>query len=113
MQNTNLRDLVGWGLIRNTFRKGERKEYFEAEKEVWKIFCTVAKERKRREIEPALQVLQECEERTRKLKGTEAKAFHSAVDSLADFVGLSGVLMDRIANSKDSRVVRTLQRVLK
>ena len=51
--NTNLRELVGWGLIRKVVRKGERREYFEAEKDVWKIFCTVARERKRREIEPA------------------------------------------------------------
>ena len=30
----NLRDLVSWGLIRSVVRKGERKEYFEAEKDV-------------------------------------------------------------------------------
>ena len=47
----NLRDLVGWGLVRSVIRKGERKEFFEAEKDVWKIFCTVVRERKRREIE--------------------------------------------------------------
>ena len=111
--NTNLRDLVGWGLIRSTFRKGERKEYFEAEKEVWRIFCTVAKERKRREIEPVLEVLEECEARTRKLKGAEARAFHSAIDSLAEFVGMGGAIMDRVANSRDSRVVKILQQVLK
>ena len=28
----NLRELVGWGLVRNVIRKGERKEYFESEK---------------------------------------------------------------------------------
>src|SRR4051812_4920871 len=37
----NLRDLVSWGLIRSVVRKGERKEYFEAEKDVWKMFCIV------------------------------------------------------------------------
>jgi hypothetical protein len=50
----NLRELVGWGLVRNVIRKGERKEYYESEKEVWRMFCTIARERKRREIEPAL-----------------------------------------------------------
>src|SRR5688500_8989202 len=35
--HTNLRELVGWGLVRSVVRKGERKEYFEAEKEVWKM----------------------------------------------------------------------------
>ena len=28
--HTNLRELVGWGLVRSVVRKGERKEYFEA-----------------------------------------------------------------------------------
>src|SRR6059058_5316591 len=28
----NLRDLVSWGLVRSVVRKGERKEFFEAEK---------------------------------------------------------------------------------
>ena len=46
--HTNLRELTGWGLIRSVIRKGERKEYFEAEKDVWKIFCIVTRERKRR-----------------------------------------------------------------
>jgi DNA-binding transcriptional regulator GbsR (MarR family) len=52
----NLRELVGWGLIRSVIRKGERKEYFEAEKDVWKMFCTIIRERKRREIRPAINV---------------------------------------------------------
>src|SRR3954453_12164213 len=46
----NLRDLVSWGLVRSVVRKGERKEYFEAEKDVWKMFCTVMRERRRREL---------------------------------------------------------------
>jgi DNA-binding transcriptional regulator GbsR (MarR family) len=46
----NLRELVGWGLVRSVIRKGERKEYFEAEKDVWKMFCIIVRERKRREI---------------------------------------------------------------
>ncbi len=65
----NLRDLVGWGLVRSVIRKGERKEYFEAEKDVWRMFCIVARERKRREIEPVLKALRACEEQTRNLRG--------------------------------------------
>ena len=49
----NLRDLVSWGLIRSVVRKGERKEYFEAEKNVWKMFCIIIRERRRRELRPA------------------------------------------------------------
>src|SRR3954465_16065841 len=70
----NLRDLVSWGLVRSVVRKGERKEYFEAEKDVWKMFCTVMRERRRRELLPALEVIKNCTERTRHLKSAEAVA---------------------------------------
>ena len=53
--HSNLRELVGWGLVKSVFRKGERKELFEAEKDMWRMFCIVVRERKRREIEPALK----------------------------------------------------------
>src|SRR6218665_1879966 len=56
--HTNLKELVAWGLIRTVLRKGERREYFEAEKDVSQMFTIIARERKRREIEPALGILQ-------------------------------------------------------
>ena len=47
--NMNIRDLMDWGLVEKTFKQGDRKEYFWAEKDVWKITKQVAKERKKRE----------------------------------------------------------------
>src|SRR5436305_11933776 len=64
----NLRELASWGLIRSVVRKGERKEFFEAEKNVWKMFCIIIRERRRRELRPAMGVLEECAERTRGMK---------------------------------------------
>ena len=40
--NTNLRELASWGLVRSVVLKGKRKDYYEAEKDVWRIFCIVA-----------------------------------------------------------------------
>src|SRR5678815_2858085 len=53
----NLRELVSWGLVKSVIRKGERKEFFEAEKDVWKMFCIIIRERRRREMRPAQTVL--------------------------------------------------------
>src|SRR3954469_1302132 len=75
----NLRDLVSWGLIRSVVRKGERKEFFEAEKDVWKMFCTVIRERRRRELRPAMNVLADCAARTKGLKEPEVVAFHQQI----------------------------------
>lgn len=111
--NTNLRDLVGWGLVHSVLLKGERKEYFEAEKDVWKIFCIIARERKRREIEPAAQVLKSCAERTSKLKGSEAQAFHKQMEALGEFVSLSSQVLDKVSASEESQVVPNILKLFR
>jgi len=111
--NTNLRELVGWGLVRVVLRMGERKESFEAEKDVWKIFCTIVRERQRREIDPALAVLRECAERTAKLKGPEAESFHALMRSLGDFVGQAAFAMEKVSRSERSKIVPFLLKTLR
>ena len=101
----NLRDLVGWGLIRSVIRPGERKELFAAEKDVWKMFCVVARERRRREIEPGLDLLKRCEERTKGLKGAEAVAFHKQIQALRDFAEVADKAMERLSRSERSAVL--------
>jgi DNA-binding transcriptional regulator GbsR (MarR family) len=104
----NLRELVGWGLVRNVVRKGERKEYYESEKEVWRMFCTVTRERKRREIEPALRALRACDEQTRGLKGEKALAFNRQIRALFDFIAQIDALMDRMSKSEESTIMPLL-----
>lgn len=57
--NMNLRELMSWGLINKQLLQGERKEYFTAEKDIWKVARLIAKQRKRREIEPVIEVMDE------------------------------------------------------
>src|ERR1700761_7967816 len=57
--NMTLRDLMGWGLVEKRHKAGERKEYFYADKDVWNIARQVAKERRKRELEPVLKILEE------------------------------------------------------
>ncbi len=103
--NTNLRELVGWGLIRTLIVKGERKEYFEAEKDVWRIFCIVTRERKRREIEPILDMLGRMRDDSRSMKGGEAQEFHKMMKGLQDFVSLADNVMEKIARSEEGKVI--------
>lgn len=58
--STSLRELQGWGIVRVVHVLGDRRDHFESLKDVWDIFRIVAEERKRREIDPTLRVLQEC-----------------------------------------------------
>src|SRR5215470_1862460 len=58
--STSLRELQGWRIVRVVHVLGDRRDHFESIKDVWEIFRTVSEERKRREIDPTLRVLDEC-----------------------------------------------------
>src|SRR6266581_1010199 len=46
--------------VREVHVLGDRRDHFESIKDVWEIFRIVSEERKRREIDPTLNVLAEC-----------------------------------------------------
>lgn len=53
----NLRELLAWGVVHKVHRAGERRELFRAETDVWTLFRKILSERKRRELDPSLSVL--------------------------------------------------------
>ena len=111
--HTNLKELVGWGLVRSVIRKGERKEYFEAEKDVWKMFCIIVRERKRREIRPAINVLKACVERTDDLKSPGAVAFTKQIQALAEFMEMADGVLSKVVRSEQSSIVPWALKFLK
>jgi DNA-binding transcriptional regulator GbsR (MarR family) len=58
--STSLRELQSWGIVRMVHVLGDKRDHFESMKDVWEMFRVVLDERKRREIDPTLAVLQEC-----------------------------------------------------
>ncbi len=111
--HSNLRDLASWGLVRSVVRKGERKEFFEAEKNVWMMFCIIIRERRRRELRPAQAVLKECLSRTNNLRGTEAKAFNKQLKALSDFLELADGVITKLLQSEQSKMVPWALKFLK
>jgi len=55
-----LRELEHWGLIERIHRRGDRKEYFIAEQDVWQMFETIMRERRRREVLPIMETIERC-----------------------------------------------------
>src|SRR3954451_17144427 len=54
----NLRELMAWGVVHKIHRQGERREFYRAETDVWTLFRRILFERKRRELDPTLVVLE-------------------------------------------------------
>src|SRR6266568_2534195 len=56
----SLRELQGWGIVRVVHVLGDRRDHFEALKDVWEMFRIIVEERKRREVDPTLALLRAC-----------------------------------------------------
>ncbi|MFO0447890.1 MAG: GbsR/MarR family transcriptional regulator [Pseudomonadota bacterium] len=55
-----LKELQSWRLVRLQHQPGDRREYFSAPDDVWRIFRTLVEERTRREVDPTLSMLRDA-----------------------------------------------------
>jgi len=94
--STNLRELLNWGLIYRTHQRGDRKDYFEAEKDVWSMFEIIIRERRRREIQPILETIERCarmiDEGAKGLRGQAKKDALSAKARFTEMLNFFGLM---------------------
>src|SRR5689334_22783735 len=89
--STSLRELQGWGIVRLAHVLGDRRDHFESVKDVWEMFRIVAEERKRREIDPTLRVLQECVSELKKAGSSSAYTRERMEEMLVFLTTTSGL----------------------
>ena len=100
--NMTLRDLIGWGLIEKQHKAGERKEYFFADKDVWNIARQVAKERKKRELEPVLKILNELSTVNGDEKDPEFTTFKKSVNDINKLAGNVDKTLETMLKAEES-----------
>jgi DNA-binding transcriptional regulator GbsR (MarR family) len=95
--NMNLRALIDWHLVDRILKTGERREFFQAEKDVWKIATNITRERKKRELEPMVRLLGELKQTS----GTsnESKAFKQMANDLHDLTSRIDAVLERSTRS--------------
>lgn len=69
--HSNLKDRVALGLAKIEIKQGDRNEYFVREKDTGKLFVAIAKEIRRKEINPIIDVLNTLIEETPELGSEE------------------------------------------
>jgi Predicted transcriptional regulators len=67
--SNSLRELQGWGIVKLVHVLGDKRDHFESMKDVWEMFRAVLDERKKREIDPTLNMLRECVSEAEKAGG--------------------------------------------
>ena len=95
-----LRDLMDWGLISKQLKPGERKEFFWAEKDIWKVARQVAKERRRREITPVVDVLNEL--KNIPADTPEAQEFQRVMTGLSNVVGFADNTLNAVIKAEEN-----------
>jgi DNA-binding transcriptional regulator GbsR (MarR family) len=80
--NMNIRELINWGLVERVILPGERKEYFSAEKDIWKVMKQIVKERKKRELDPMLKLLDQLEDVDGDKREKNLRSFIETISSI-------------------------------
>lgn len=80
--NMNIRELIDWGLVEKVHKPGDRKEYFVAEKDIWIVTKQVARERKKRELEPVIKALEQVSNVEGDKKDKNVKAFTESINGI-------------------------------
>src|ERR1700743_2736158 len=83
--NMNLRELMDWGLVQKIIVPGERKEFFSAEKDIWKVARQIVKERKKRELDLMIPVLKELSEVEGDKRDKAVKTFTDTIQNIRKF----------------------------
>ena len=92
--NMNLRDLMSWGIIYKQLLPGERKEYFIAEKDIWKVARLIARERKKRELTPIVDTIDDIKKNLKDNteEGKEFQKIINDISSVSSFTEMSFII---------------------
>jgi DNA-binding transcriptional regulator GbsR (MarR family) len=111
--NMNIRELINWGLVERVLMTGERKEYFSAEKDIWKVVKQIVKERKKRELEPMLKLLDQLEEVEGDKRDKNIKSFVDIVSSIKKLGRQADKTLDVMIKAEENWFVGNLVKLFK
>ncbi len=111
--NMNLHDLISWGLIEKTIIPGDRKDYFIAEKDIWKAAMTIAKQRKQRELDPMFKILDQLTDLEEDPKDKDVKQFNETIAGIQKFASQADRMLDGIIKADQHWFTGSLLKLFK
>lgn len=101
----NIRALERWNMVRKVWIKGDRKDFYEAETDFWKIIRGVLKEREKKEFDQALGAIgglrKKGEELHKKAKNAETAFAVERLKQLEEFIGTMDQLVGMLLTLED------------
>jgi DNA-binding transcriptional regulator GbsR (MarR family) len=111
--NMNLRELINWQLVQKELKPGERKEFFVAEKDMWKVFRLILRERKKREIDPMIQVIRSLQEIEGSSDQPDIREFREVMEELETLTHKGERLMDLVIHSDEHWFISTFLKLMR
>ena len=93
--STSLRELQNWGIVRLVHVVADRRDHFESMQDIFEMFRVIARERKKREVDPTVRVLREFIHESSKRKTAEG-ATRDRLQELLEFFELGGQVYEQL-----------------
>lgn len=111
--NMNIRSLMDWGLISKELKPGDRKEYFKSGKDIWEIARKIVAERKKREIQPVVDMLEGIRAESQGDSDDEkVKALNDSISSIHQFSVKANDLADKFVRSDENWFYKSLMKLM-
>ncbi|HEY0683379.1 MAG TPA: MarR family transcriptional regulator [Steroidobacter sp.] len=91
--SVSLKELQAWDLVSVTHQLGDRRDYFQARKDIWEVLTMIMDGRKKREIDPTLQMLREC--------NADAKKDHETPEQVKERIAVMLEFLEELAGWYD------------
>ena len=112
--NMNIRTLIDWGLVYKESKKGERKEFFRGEKDIYLVGKKIVKVRQRQELEPILDALQDVQNVNSNTKNKEeVERFTDQIKEIESFSLSANKLLTKVSSSEESWFWKILMKLIK
>ena len=116
----SLRALCDWGIIRRLHKRGERREYFESLSDVWEMFSIIAAERKRREMDPVLETIRQCQQMLSEsalgkpaAKREDVQATRQRLAGMEEFMEVTNKIFQQFVGNAKSGLTKIVKVLLK
>jgi DNA-binding transcriptional regulator GbsR (MarR family) len=109
--NMNLRALIDWGLVHKKLKSGERKEYFVAEKDMSEVVKNIIIQRKKRELEPMLKMLEELSKVDG--EGEKEQEFKNVIQDIRLFSNKADSTLDMLVGADSNWFMSTFLKMIK
>jgi len=109
--NMNIRALIDWGLVHKELKPGERREFFIAEKDMWEVVKQIIIQRKKKELEPMLKVLDELS--SVEANDERSEAFNEVIKDIKLFSSKADSTLDTLVKADSNWFVGTFLKMIK